>query len=126
MCESVQYTRNCQCGTYSYLYYSKIRKGETVQFYDGFYEEEKALSGPFVNEISKNSYHLVDWPFKEKKIPTKHNCLETFTMEQVLPCQIIGCKAFGQLEFWHRALSAYGSLSIGILAYRILSVPLLA
>ena len=37
-----------------------------------------------------------------------------------------GCKAFGQLEFWHRALSAYGILSIGILAYGILSIPLLA
>ena len=37
-----------------------------------------------------------------------------------------GCKAFGQLEFWHRALSAYGILSIGILAYGILTMPLLA
>ena len=39
---------------------------------------------------------------------------------------IRGCKAFGQLEFWHRALSAYGNLSIGILAYGILTMPLLA
>ena len=37
-----------------------------------------------------------------------------------------GCEAFGQLEFWHRALSAYGILSIGILAYGILTMPLLA
>ena len=57
---------------------------ERVQFYDGFYEEEKALSGPFVNEISKNSYHLVDWPFIEKKIPTKHKCLESFKLEQLV------------------------------------------
>lgn len=37
-----------------------------------------------------------------------------------------GCKAFGQLEFWHRAFSAYGILSVGILAYGILSILLLA
>ena len=41
-------------------------------------------------------------------------------------CPYLGCKAFGQLEFWHRALSAYGILSIGILAYGILSILLLA
>ena len=38
----------------------------------------------------------------------------------------LGCKAFGQLEFWHRALSAYENLSIGFLAYGILSIALLA
>ena len=37
-----------------------------------------------------------------------------------------GCEAFGQLEFWHRALLAYGILSIGILAYGILTMLLLA
>ena len=41
-------------------------------------------------------------------------------------CPKYGCKAFGQLEFWHRALSAYGILSVGILAYGILSILLLA
>ena len=38
----------------------------------------------------------------------------------------VGCKAFGQLEFRHRALSAYGILSVGILAYGVLSILLLA
>ena len=33
---------------------------------------------------------------------------------------------FRQSEFWHRAISAYGILSIGISAYGILSIPLLA
>ena len=37
-----------------------------------------------------------------------------------------GSSVFWQLEFWHRALSAYGILSIGILAYGILTMPLLA
>ena len=39
---------------------------------------------------------------------------------------IQGSSVFWQLEFWHRALSAYGILSIGILAYGILTMPLLA
>ena len=33
---------------------------------------------------------------------------------------------FRQSEFRHRAISAYGILSIGIMAYGILSIPLLA
>ena len=33
---------------------------------------------------------------------------------------------FQQSEFRHRAISAYGILSIGISAYGILSIPLLA
>ena len=37
-----------------------------------------------------------------------------------------GSSVFWQLEFRHRALSAYGILSIGILAYGILTMPLLA
>ena len=39
---------------------------------------------------------------------------------------IMGSSVFWQLEFWHRALSAYGNLSIGILAYGILSIAILA
>ena len=38
----------------------------------------------------------------------------------------MGSSVIWQLEFWHRALSAYGILSIGILAYGILSILLLA
>ena len=38
----------------------------------------------------------------------------------------MGSSVIWQLEFWHRALSAYGILSIGILAYGILTMPLLA
>ena len=38
----------------------------------------------------------------------------------------MGSSVFWQLEFRHRALSAYGTLSIGILAYGILTMLLLA
>ena len=50
----------------------------------------------------------------------------TWFCPHFLAPNISGCKAFGQLEFGHRALSAYGILSVGILAYGILSILLLA
>ena len=40
--------------------------------------------------------------------------------------RFMGSSVIWQLEFWHRALSAYGILSIGILAYGLLTMPLLA
>ena len=40
--------------------------------------------------------------------------------------KICDSSVFQQLEFRHRAILAYGILSIGISAYGILSIPLLA
>ena len=62
--------------------------------------------------ILTTAWHFLmgSWPKLQQKI---FNTLITNTKN--------GSPVFCQLEFWHRGLFAYGILSIGLLAYRILS-----